>query len=70
MDLSCKEIQEMIITASFDNTAKIWAARSGQLLHTLAGYTSGVRSANFSPDGRMIFTGSFDGKVNLYESLY
>ena len=57
-----------IVTGSSDNTAKIWDASSGELLHNLAGHTSRVWSANFSPDGRMIVTGSDDNIAKIWDA--
>jgi WD40 repeat protein len=37
---------------------RIWDASSGELLQTLAGHTSYVRSANFSADGKLIVSAS------------
>ncbi len=47
-----------IVTASYDNTAKIWDALTGECLHALEGHTYGVYSAAFSPDGKKIVTAS------------
>ncbi len=44
-------------SASGDNTARVWDARSGQELLILKGHTSAVTSVVFSPDGRRIATG-------------
>jgi WD40 repeat protein len=49
---------KLVVTASWDKTAKIWDARTGRLLRTLRGPTEGVRDAEFSPDGKQIVTGS------------
>ena len=55
-----------IVTASNDNTARIWDADSGELLHTLTGHTAAVDSANFSPDGRIIVTASNDNTARIW----
>ena len=47
-----------IVTASGDNTARIWDAETGKLLHTLTGHEDRVNSAEFSPDGKRIVTAS------------
>jgi WD40 repeat protein len=51
---------QCIVTASWDKTARVWNAASGQLLATLQGHTSSLLSAAFSPDGQRIVTAGFD----------
>ena len=55
-----------IITASFDRTAKIWDARTGQLLKTLP-HRDTVLRASFSPDGKTALTASFDQTAVLWD---
>ena len=43
-------------TASRDTTARIWDAKTGELLHTLRGHFGAVNDAEFSPDGRWVVT--------------
>lgn len=45
-----------IITASWDQTAQLWNAITGQPLAAFHGFNSGVGSAEFSPDGKYIVT--------------
>ncbi|MFO0959262.1 MAG: protein kinase, partial [Isosphaeraceae bacterium] len=47
-----------ILTASYDGTAKVWDAATGQQILTLKGHTMWVISAAFSADGRRIVTGA------------
>ncbi len=47
-----------IVTASYDNTAKIWDAHTGELLHTLEGHTGEVVAAAYNPTGSQIVTAS------------
>jgi len=46
------------VTASSDQTAKVWDTKSGAEVLTLKGHTGPVTSASFSPDGLRIVTGS------------
>src|SRR5262249_22675701 len=46
-----------LVTASGDQTAKVWDARTGTELLTLRGHTGAVYSASFSPDGTRLVTG-------------
>ena len=56
------------MTASSDKTAKLWDAETGRELLTLEGHTADVYAAPFSPDGRLIATGSFDGTIKLWRA--
>lgn len=51
-----------LITASLDNTARIWNL-SGKLITELKGHKGGVYDAKFSPDDKHIITTSFDDKT-------
>ena len=55
-----------IVTASEDETARVWNATNGQLLVTLEGHTHPVKSAVFSPDGQRIITASDDNTARVY----
>ncbi|MGB5769395.1 MAG: hypothetical protein WBM32_05925, partial [Crocosphaera sp.] len=48
-----------IVTASGDNTAKVWDSE-GKLLTTLEGHQNFVNNAQFSADGTKIVTASYD----------
>ena len=52
-----------IVTGSWDKTAKVWNAKTGECLHTLTG-----TSVAFSPDGTKIVTGSFDNKAKVWDT--
>ena len=45
-----------VVTASEDNTARVWDAESGRTLATLTGHQGFVNSAVFSPDGKRVVT--------------
>ena len=58
---------QLILTASFDNTAKVWSL-SGELLATLQKHGGGVYDASFSPDGQTIITVSpQDETIRLWD---
>ena len=50
-----------VVTASDDNTARVWDAASGEELAVLEGHENFVRFAAFSPDGTQVVTASWDG---------
>ena len=58
-----------VLTASGDNTARLWEAESSKLLATFQGHTDGVTSAVFSPDGRRVLTASRDNTARLWPVL-
>ena len=57
-----------IVTASDDNTARVWDSQSGELIQTLEGHQSGVYNASFSPDGSRIVTASADSTARVWDS--
>ncbi|WP_414590255.1 WD40 repeat domain-containing protein, partial [Scytonema sp. PCC 10023] len=54
-----------IASGSVDNTVRLWNL-NGQLLKTLSGHGSSVRSVAFSPDGKTIASGNNDNTVRLW----
>ncbi len=55
------------LTASWDNTARIYEVSSGKELHVLTGHTDKVESAVFSLDGKYALTASWDQTARIYE---
>ncbi|MEH2036760.1 WD40 repeat domain-containing protein, partial [Nostoc sp.] len=56
---------ERIVTASSDNTARVWDM-TGNLVAELQGHTDTVNSASFSPDGERIVTASSDNTARVW----
>ena len=54
-----------VVTASDDNTARIWEADNGKEIAQLKGHTGGVLSAGFSPDGERVVT---DSTARIWEA--
>ena len=57
-----------IVTASNDNTAKIWDANTGKLLIDLNGHTNHLNTAKFSPDGKKIISASWDNTAKVWDA--
>jgi dipeptidyl aminopeptidase/acylaminoacyl peptidase len=57
-----------VVTAAFDNTARLWDAATGAALATLSGHTDQVVSAKFSRDGSRVITASFDNTARLWDA--
>ena len=55
-----------LLTASDDQTAKVWSAASGGCLVTLSGHSDWVKSAVFSADGQQVLTCSNDGTAKVW----
>jgi len=63
-----RRVLPMVLTASFDGTAKIWDSSTGECKQTLSGHGGHVRSAVFSADGATILTASDDRTANIWDS--
>ncbi|HIA70043.1 TPA: hypothetical protein EYN98_29170 [Candidatus Poribacteria bacterium] len=59
---------EHILTASYDSTAKVWDAQTGEKLLTLTGHDGAVCSAAYSPDGQRIVTANKDKTAKVWDA--
>jgi hypothetical protein len=58
---------ELALSASEDNTVRLWEVESGRALRVLEGHSDRVLSVAFRPDGRCALSGSGDNMVRLWE---
>lgn len=56
-----------LVTASWDKTARVWKAATGELVSVLPAHTNKVNSASFSRDARYIVTAGFDNHAYVWE---
>ena len=61
-------LSPMILTASADNTAKLWSAETGELISSFQGHNNLVRSPEFSKDEDRILTASDDHTAKLWNA--
>lgn len=52
----------------WNESARIWDVRTGKLKFVLRGHSEAVESAVFSPDGRVILTGSGDNSARIWSA--
>jgi WD40 repeat protein len=57
----------LLVTQAGDRFARVYALRSGRLVHALA-QNGFVRSVAFSPDGRLILTSGYEGRARLWNA--
>ncbi|MGB6296184.1 MAG: AAA-like domain-containing protein [Rivularia sp. (in: cyanobacteria)] len=65
-DVNWSHDGKYIITASYDNTARIWNL-SGKLITEIKGHQNGLNSANFSQNDKHIITTSVDKTVRIWD---
>jgi WD40 repeat protein/serine/threonine protein kinase len=51
-----------------DWVVRLWDTTSGQELHVLRGHRHRITTLDFSPDGRLLATGSFDHSVCIFDT--
>ena len=57
-----------ILTASRDNTARLWSIEEGNIIRTFAAHTDDISAAAIAPDGHSILTGSYDNTVRIWNA--
>ena len=57
-----------IVTASWDNTVKIWDVSSGTMLMDITGHSDRVQYAQFSLDGKKVVSASYDNTAKVWDA--
>ncbi len=57
-----------VVTASADDTAQVWDARTGQKIGQAMKDSDWVHTAEFSPDGTKVVTASWDGTARVWDA--
>ena len=58
---------ERLVSAHFENVARVWDTNTGHQILVLSGHENIVRSAEFSQDGTRIVTSSQDGTARVWD---
>jgi transducin (beta)-like 1 len=58
---------ELVATASFDFTARLWDSVTGDCLKIFTDHTKHVFTLSFSPEGDQLVTGGGDGSLFMYD---
>jgi WD40 repeat protein len=57
----------MIVTGSWDNTARVWNAATGQQIIVFSGHRNGLNAVTFSPDGSRAASASWDRTARVFD---
>ena len=58
-----------VLSASRDNTLKIWDAATGEERVTLTGHTNDVRACAISPDSSFVVSASNDETLKIWDAV-
>ncbi|KAF1976519.1 vegetative incompatibility protein HET-E-1 [Bimuria novae-zelandiae CBS 107.79] len=59
---------QLVASASYDNTVRVWEAATGSCRSVLEGHTDSVNAVAFSPDGQLVASASGDKTVRVWEA--
>nr|POE78059.1 wd repeat-containing protein 5 [Quercus suber] len=66
-DASCAVRKKLTLGSAADCTIRIWDAYTGQLSHTLEGHLAGISTIAWSPDSKILASGSDDKIIRLWD---
>lgn len=55
------------VSASYDNTLKVWDLDTGREVHTLVGHSDSVTSVAVSTEASLVISGSIDGTLKVWD---
>lgn len=58
----------LLVTASNDNSVRLWDVETGQLIHIMEGHRGAVTAVLFSPDASRVVSASSDRTVRIWET--
>ena len=58
---------ELIAVGSPGPAVNVYQVKDGKRMHALKGHSGAVFTLAFSPDGKQLAAGGYDGMVRLYE---
>ena len=67
LSFSDDEDEPLLAIAFNDNSIMLRRAKDGAPVSTLNEHTSGVNNLDFSPDGKRLYSGSYDGTVRTWQ---
>src|SRR5688500_14742786 len=67
LDVNFSLDEQMMATASEDNSVKIWSTVNGKLVQELKGHTKEVFKVYFYPDSKRILTASHDHTIRIWD---
>ncbi|MBF0266068.1 MAG: caspase family protein [Gammaproteobacteria bacterium] len=66
-DVSITKNDEFLLTASWDNTVKLWDLSSGELIKTFLAHYGGVNSVSFDNSDKKFSTAGIDGSIKIWD---
>src|ERR1700740_3336724 len=56
-----------VVTASSDQTVKLWEVKTGREVQTFKGHVGDVNAADISPDEKLVASGADDKSVRIWD---